>query len=267
MGNQLMVTTNLTAAKENSSLSNPLLAATALVAGTTSLGITLGVLCPGLTGSLAPHPTLTGSISEAASIFFNNLRVLVAPFALWALGFPATRNGRRAGDLLVFTLTVLNTLEVGIELGHWRLDLVSYVPQLPLEWAGLTVGVSAWLTAGNGQANPRHMSLLAVWVVVLIASAAAVETWCTPHAKPQGAHVNTLHGSRVRRTAVSSHPDFAPTTALSLQGHRRLPSPHRRSVPLGLLVGADRAHIHHRPQQEGSPNEQRQPNRQPDLRP
>jgi hypothetical protein len=240
MGHQLMVTTDLTLNKETPLLSSPLFRAAALVAGTTSLGVTVGMLRPGLAGSVAPHPTLTGNLGDAAAIFVNNVRVLVAPFALGALGVHATRPGRHLADLLVLALIVLNTFNVGIELGRWGLHLVPYVPQLPLECAALTVAASAWLVARNGQAKRRHTCLLAAEVVLLVASAAAVETWCTPHAQSQAAHVKTSQRSHEWGTAASSHPDLAPTAAISLQGRQGslpLANVRFRSADWSVLTG------------------------------
>jgi hypothetical protein len=232
---------------------SPAVNAALLVVGLTGTGIAIGAIAHGLAGDTPPHPTLTGTVGEAAGILVNNGRVLIAPFALWALGFPTGRATRRIGDLIVFGLAALNTLDVGIELGRWGLRLVPYVPQLPLEWAALTVATAAWLEARTAMTTRPHMLRLALVVAALLIVAAAMETWCTPHVRSVATPDRAETSTQIRwlGTAVSSHPDFAPTTALSLQGRLRLPSPHRRSVPLGRLVGADRAHINHRPQSGG----------------
>jgi hypothetical protein len=224
-----------------------LVGATVMVAGLTGLGIALGAIAPGLASNTHPHPTLTGTAGEAVSILINNLRVLAAPFALWAFGFSSARLTRQLGDLLVFGLAALNTLDVGVELERWGLQLVPYVPQLPLEWAALVVAIFAWLTARTQDASPRHMLILAATVIALLAAAAIVETWCVPHIRSEQTHVETPARSHLSGTAVSHHPEFASTQALPLQGRLRLPSPHKRSVPLGHVVVADRAHINHRP--------------------
>ena len=85
LGRQLMVTTDIAWAPHKRS---PAVNATLLVAGLTATGIALGAIGHGLAGDTLPHPTLTGGVSEAAGILVNNARVLIAPFALWALGFP-----------------------------------------------------------------------------------------------------------------------------------------------------------------------------------
>jgi hypothetical protein len=226
---------------------------TLLVAGLTATGMAIGAIAHGLARGTPPHPTLTGTVGEAASILVNNARVLIAPFALWALGFPSGRATRRMGDLIVFGVAGLNSLDVGVELGRWGLRLVPYVPQLPLEWAALTVATAAWLKARTAMTTTLHMLHFALVAIALLIVAAAMETWGTPHVRTVATSDRAQTSTQIRwlGTAVSSHPDFAPTTALSLQGRLRLPSPHRRSVPLGRLVGADRAHINHRPQSGG----------------
>jgi len=226
-----MVTTDLTSQRGAPS---PLLGATLLVAGLTGAGVVLGAIDPGLAGSTHPHPTLIGTPGEAASIFTNNLRVIAAPFALWALGFGSSRVARAIGDVLVFGLAAVNTLNVGVELGRWGTQLVPYVSQLPLEWSALAIALFAWLTGREQRTSRRRMAMLAATVIALLATAAILETWCTPHVESERTHGQTPARSHLSGTAVSSHPDFASTQALPLQGRLRLPSPHKRSVPLGL---------------------------------
>jgi uncharacterized membrane protein SpoIIM required for sporulation len=227
----------------------PLLISTLLVAGCTTAGAVLAVVDPALAGRTHPHPALVGTPGEAVSIFVNNMRVLMAPFALWALGFPASVVTRRVGDLLVLGLAGTNTLVLGVELGRWQWELIPYVAQLPLEWAALTIAITAWLVARTTDSTRREILVFGAVVVALLTSAAAVETWCTPHLRRtagRGYGAGSMP-SRLRGTVVASRRDSAATKAKSLQGRQRLSSPHRRSVPLGRLVAADRAHNNNRP--------------------
>ena len=66
---------------------HPTLSAGAVI-GLTALGVGLALIDPGLAGSTRPHPTLTGSLGDAAGILQNNARVLAAPFLLVVLDFP-----------------------------------------------------------------------------------------------------------------------------------------------------------------------------------
>ena len=147
----------------------------------TALGALLSSIDPRLAGTTRPHATLTGSLGDALSILQNNARVLAAPFLLWLLGFPASRTGRLAGDMLVALLAAASAVPVGLELGRWHARLLPFLPQLPLEWAALAVAISAWLAARHNHAQPSQLALLAALTLALLVAAAALETWATPH--------------------------------------------------------------------------------------
>ena len=177
-----MVTTELTSPIRQRS--HPVLAASAVI-GLTALGIGLALVDPTLAGSSRPHPTLTGSLGDAAGILQNNARVLAAPFLLVVLDFPDNRLGRRAGDLIVAALTAASTVPVGIELGRWQGRLLPYLPQLPLEWAALAVAVHVWISGRSGRGPTHRLMVLAVLTLALLIAAASLETWATPHRAPQ----------------------------------------------------------------------------------
>lgn len=160
----------------------PTLGAGAVI-GLTVVGVGLGVADPGLAGSTRPHAALTGSLGDAVDILQTNARVLSAPFLLVVLGFPDSRFGRGAGDLLVTILTAANAMPVGLELGRWQGRLLPYLPQLPFEWAALGLAVNAWVTARNGDVPVRRLAPLAAVTLALSITAASLETWCTPHAQ------------------------------------------------------------------------------------
>ena len=71
---------------------HPTLSAGAVI-GLTALGVGLALVDPGLAGSTRPHPTLTGSLGDAAGILQNNARVLAAPFLLVVLDFSQSSLG------------------------------------------------------------------------------------------------------------------------------------------------------------------------------
>jgi Stage II sporulation protein M len=152
-----------------------------VVVAMTAVGVLLGLLAPGLASSARPHPTLTGSVSDALSILTNNARVLAVPFALALLQLPAARIGRTVGDVIIGALTAYSAATVGIALGRWRVRLVPYLPHLPLEWAALSISVAAWGLVRDGRPHGRELLTLACSAAVLLCAAAAVETWATPH--------------------------------------------------------------------------------------
>jgi hypothetical protein len=175
-----MVATELT---QRPNTWHPTLSAGAVI-GLTALGVGLALIDPGLAGSTRPHPTLTGSLGDAAGILQNNARVLAAPFLLVVLDFPDNRLGRRAGDLIVAALTAASTIPVGIELGRWQGRLLPYLPQLPLEWAALAVAVHVWISGRSGRGPTHRLLVLAGLTLALLIAAASLETWATPHRAP-----------------------------------------------------------------------------------
>jgi hypothetical protein len=259
MGHQLMVATKLTlpaviASDATRQMSCVALSATAVV-GFTTVGIGLALVDPALAGSRRPHPTLNGSLGDAVAILQNNARVLATPFLLVALGFPQSRLGRRAGELILTALTAASTIPVGLELGRWQGRLLPYIPQLPLEWAALALALSTWLTARADQASRRQLVVLAASITVLLVGGAAIETWCTPHRHTRSPS-NLIEVGAVREPHVlvgdggcHRHGFCAGTGPVASRSPAPFPSP--RSVPLGRDAGADRAYVNHRPPQGG----------------
>lgn len=219
-------------------------AAAATVVGLTAVGVVVALADPTLAGTTAPHPALTGTVGDAAWILQNNARTLAAPFLLAAVGFPRSRLGRRAGDLTVAALAAASTVPVGLELGRWQTRLLPYLPQLPLEWAALTLAVHAWLTARNQPITIRQLAPLAAVTLVLLVGAAGLETWATPHRRtPRSARtpIGVTACEAVSRwgSVVVLAADCAPPRGIPLQG-RVLPFPRVarfRSALMAALTG------------------------------
>ena len=239
----------------NQSFPSRLAAATGLLIALTAFGGLLGLLAPALAGNVRPHPALTATVGTAVGILANNLWLLAVPFALCLLGYNTDRVSRHTGDVLVLVLVAVNALRVGVELGRWRGQLIPYVPQLPLEWAALAIAASVWLTARTQPVSRRHVVILAALVVLLLTTAAAVETWGTPHRDSQTVKVSTTADLVGEPDALVGDggchrygfcADPGPVASRS-----QAPFPSQRSVPLGHLAGADRAHNNHRPPQGG----------------
>jgi hypothetical protein len=220
----------------------------AAVIGLTAIGIGLGLADPALARSTRPHPTLTGSLGDAASILQNNARVLAAPFLLVLLGLPHSRVGRHAGDLTVTALTAASTIPVGLELGRWQGRLLPYLPQLPLEWAALALGVHAWIIARPGHLTVRRLAPLGGVVLGLLICAASLETWATPHRR--GHRLDTARDAAVQRAAGCLSPGFC-TGGGRVASRSHAPFPSLRSVPLGRLAGAAGISATNRPPQGG----------------
>jgi hypothetical protein len=199
---------------------------------------------PALAAAGHPHPTLVGTVGEAASILLDNLRALAAPFLLIALGFPAARITRTIGDVAIAAILAVNCVTVGVALGRWQGRLLPYLPHLPLEFSALACSTCAWLIARDDTRRRREVAVLALVTIALLIGAACLETWATPHRSTRAAanagHVDTPSDHRApRRVAVVGclRPDFAPAPASRFKV-AALPSPHQGSVPLGRLAGA-----------------------------
>lgn len=218
------------------------------VLAATVIGIVAAMLDPQLAGTTRPHPTLTGSLGDAASILQNNIRVLAAPFLAVAFGMPTSRLGRRAGDLTVGALTAASTIPVGVELGRWPGRLLPYLPQLPLEWAALALAVHAWVIARHDHLTIRQLAPLAVVVLGLLICAASLETWATPHR--HGHRLDTARETAVWRPAGCLSPGFC-TGPGRVASRSQAPFPSLRSVPLGLVAGAAGISSTNRPPQGG----------------
>jgi hypothetical protein len=247
-----MVTTELTPLRPH------LAAAGVLVAGLTALGATLAFAWPRLGGSVAPHTALDASAADALAILANNARALTAPFALLLLGLGRRRCGRRIANLIVVAVAAVNAIPVGVALGRWQGRLIPYIPQLPIEWAALTTAVATWRQGRAGGLTPRRVAALAGVTLALLAAAAAVETWCTPHRHATRHHRSAPNTSDPscdltacgRSGGLTVATDCAPGAAGSLQG-RALPSPRHvrfRSAAIPALLGLTSTH---RPPQGG----------------
>ena len=208
----------------------------ALLTGLTILGIGAGLLIPGLAGTTRPHPTLTGSASDALGILANNLRLLAAPFLLWLLRLQHSRVGRAAGDLIMLALAGASAVTVGIALGRWRERLIPYLPHLPLEWTALTVAIATWLLIRTCGGSPRQLLALGSSVVALLCAAAAVETWATPHrhaSSPERAGADHRSPHQIGRLMgpfdlAGAHPS---ATAVPVCARRRMTAPHQPPTP------------------------------------
>jgi hypothetical protein len=217
----------------------------AVVLGLTATGALLAVVDPALAGTTRPHPTLTGNVSDAVSILANNARVLAAPFLLYLLGAPRSLPGRRSGDIVIAVMVALSTIPVGVELGRWRAQLIPYVPQLPVEWAALTVAVAAWLAARTATANHRDLAALAAVTTGLLVAAAGLETYATPHrtARPAASEATADWIGEVPVSCGCPGVAFATDFAPGRPGHCKV----ARSLPLTPFgsarpsAGADRA--------------------------
>ncbi len=112
----------------------------------------------------------------------HNIPIACWPLLLGVLGVHRDRLGRHVADGLLLACMIANTLPVGAAIGAYGTPVLAYLPQLPLEWAGLALGASGWLVQRD-----RPLSLaggVSVFALssVLLFCAAVIETFAPPHA-------------------------------------------------------------------------------------
>lgn len=191
MGRQRMAATGLTARAPQSArcarqwaamyavIWTITLATAAVVAaiGTPTTAFTIRLLGLMLTPAGTPVPTSGRFLRLAA----HNI-----PLAAWPLllSYTGACHGARAGrvaDLLVGASLLANVLPVGAAIGAYGGALVAYIPQLPLEWAGLAVGYAAWVAQRGRPVGVRERTGWLAVITVLMVGAAMLETLAVPH--------------------------------------------------------------------------------------
>jgi hypothetical protein len=160
-----------------------LVAATIVVV--TLLAAVASALWPELGPGRDPRPTLHGTPGDAVSIFVTNARTLIAPLLLAAGRWHTGRATRHLGDAVVATVVIANPVMVGLALGRDPIELLGYLPHLPLEDAALAIAASAWVARRlphPGGRRPGGVVRCAALTLAVALLAALVETYAVPHA-------------------------------------------------------------------------------------
>jgi hypothetical protein len=115
------------------------------------------------------------------SLAVHNLPIAAWPLLLGVVGAHHSHIGRGVADSLLAGCLAVNVLPVGAALGAYGPALLPYIPQLPLEWAALAAGASAWLLQRHRTLTVREgLALLALTSCMLL-PAAVLETYAVPH--------------------------------------------------------------------------------------
>lgn len=123
--------------------------------------------------------SLTGERAADGSSFpvlvAHNFAVCAWPLALRVLRMHRSRFTRITFGIPVVVALIANGALVGLALGTYGLRLLPFLPHLPIEWAALVSGCAGWFM--EDALRPRW-----IWVLVgvLVATAAAIETWAAP---------------------------------------------------------------------------------------
>jgi len=154
----------------------------ALVGAAVAAGVAV-LAVPDLGHSLYPHPprpTLARDTGAALGLLAHNAPVALWPLALLALDWHEIPLARRAGDGLIGAQLTVHGATVGAALATWP-ELVPWLPHLPAEYAAIALPAGAWIAARRRGGGGRHeLALTAALVLVLLALAAALETWAVP---------------------------------------------------------------------------------------
>ncbi len=123
------------------------------------------------------HVHRLASIAVLAS---HNLPIAAWPLLLGIAGADRSRAGRCIGDLLVLASAAASTLPVGAALGAYGSALLAYVPQLPVEWAAVALGVAAWIIDRRRALSGRERLIWLAAITTSVLAAAALETMAVP---------------------------------------------------------------------------------------
>ena len=110
----------------------------------------------------------------------HNIPIAAWPLLLGLAGAQSSRRGRTAADTLVLACMLANVVPVGAALGAYGTALLPYVPQLPLEWAGLAAGYAGWLVQRR---RPLTARARLAWLALIcgLLAAGVLETAAVPH--------------------------------------------------------------------------------------
>jgi hypothetical protein len=122
-----------------------------------------------------PHP---GHVLALAA---HNIPIAAWPLLLGVIGAHRHRLARQIADTVLVACIIANTLPVGAALGAYGSTLLPYIPQLPLEWAGLALGAAAWLVQRQRAISVREGLQWLGLIALLLLCAAVVESVAVPH--------------------------------------------------------------------------------------
>jgi hypothetical protein len=134
-----------------------------------------------LGATLDPQRNPPPSIGHVLLLLAHNLPLASWPLLLGVVGAHRRHLARQAADMLVAAVFTVNILTVGAGLGVYGLPLLPYIPQVPLEWAALALGASAWLMQRRDPLTGRQGAALFALIAGVLLCAAVLETVAVPH--------------------------------------------------------------------------------------
>jgi hypothetical protein len=147
------------------------------IVGRPAMSITRRLLGLALTEQRNPPPHLGHVLALAG----HNLPIVAWPVLIGITGADRRRLTRRLADCAVLMCVLLNTASVGAAFAAYGTSLIAYVPQLPLEWAGLALGASSWVVQRRRAASGVERVVWLALTAGVLLCAATVETALVPH--------------------------------------------------------------------------------------
>jgi len=134
-----------------------------------------------LEAQLTPSNNAPPNVGHILTLAAHNIPIAAWPLLLGILGADRHPLTRQAADTLLAACLCVNLLQVGAALGAYSTPLLPYIPQLPLEWAGIALGAGSWLVQRDHPlTGPERLVWLALTAVVMLL-AAVLETVAVPH--------------------------------------------------------------------------------------
>jgi hypothetical protein len=130
---------------------------------------------------LDPALNAPPALGHVLVLAVHNLPITAWPILLGVVGAHRSAGWRLTADVLVVAALIANTAPVGAALALYGPPLLAYLPQVPIEWAALALGTSAWLIRRRRPlARSEGIALFALTAAVVFC-AALVETVAVPH--------------------------------------------------------------------------------------
>jgi len=152
-------------------------AALVALAGGTLVTPVRRTLALALTPARNPPPQVGHVLALAA----HNIPIGAWPLLLGLAAADRHRLARHAADSVLTACIIANTLPVGAAIGAYGPALIAYIPQLPLEWAGLALGYGSWLVQRQRALSARERLVWLGLIVAMLLVGAMLESVAVPH--------------------------------------------------------------------------------------
>jgi hypothetical protein len=130
---------------------------------------------------LEPDRNPPPQLAHVLVLVVHNLPIVAWPLLLGVVGAHRHPTARQIADVMVAACVTVNILIVGAALGAYGFRLLPYLPQLPLEWAGLALGASSWLLQRRRTLTLHEGLVCFGLIAIALLGAATLESVAVPH--------------------------------------------------------------------------------------